>query len=51
MKKLYDRIFNYIKMEYEIFCFVESTESICNSKQYTIDMISKIKNKYKQTKP
>lgn len=35
-----------LKCEWEIFCFVESCESIVNSKDYTIEKIKKIKLKY-----
>lgn len=40
------KIINYWKCEWEIFCFVESCESITNSKNYTINKIIQIKSKY-----
>jgi hypothetical protein len=42
------RIINYFKREWEIFCFVDSCESITNSKDYTTKKITEIKLKYKQ---
>jgi hypothetical protein len=42
------RIINYLKCEWEIFCFVDSCESIINSKDYTTKKITEIKLKYKQ---
>lgn len=41
------KFINYLKCEYEIFCFVESCESITNTKDYTDFKIKQIRNKYK----
>ncbi len=41
------KIINWLKCEWEIFCFSDSAESCANSKRYTDDKIKIIKNKYK----
>ncbi len=40
------RLIKWIKCEWEIFCFIESAESVVNNKQYSINKIKEIKNKY-----
>jgi len=40
------KVINYLHCEWELFCFVDSTESMVNSHDYTKNKINQIKLKY-----
>lgn len=45
-KQIILKAINYLKCEWDIFCFVDSIESISNNRDYTNKKINEIKRKY-----